>query len=377
MSSLDPRSPIPLYHQVEQAVSQLILEQRLAPGARLPSEPELALWFGVAPLTVRRALERLERAGTIVRRRGSGTFVGPNLPARPIEAPGRIGFILHDPTSPLLLGLIHSIESALRQTNQQTLVLFGGFSDSLECARIREAVEAGAQGLVIWSQCGPLALLEIASLHARGYPVVLVDRCPLELGIDCVLVDDAAGARATADHLLSLGHRRIAFLYGPEPLALSSVSARLGTLRETLAAYGPSTAVSEHYHTQMAAQENMESTLELTSGLLSLPDRPTAIFCVNDALAQAVAVCLARLGVRVPQEISLTGFDGLQYLTTGLRLTTVRRDAGLMGREAVRLLNERAADPARPARRLVLPVEFAPGETSGPAPLSSPGGSHA
>jgi GntR family transcriptional regulator of arabinose operon len=376
MPSLDPHSPIPLYHQVEQAVIQLILAQQLSVGARLPSEPELAQLFGVSPLTVRRALERLERAGAIVRRRGSGTFVGPNPPARPAENPGRIGFILHDPTSPLLLALMHSIESTLRETNQQTLVLFGGFSDALECERIREAVDAGAQGLIIWSQCGPLARREITALHARGFPLVLVDRCPPDLSVDSVLVDDAGGARDTARHLVGLGHRRIAFVYGPETLDLSSTSARLGGLRDILATHELSSTISEHFHPQMASQENIDTTIELARALLDLPIRPTAIFCVNDALAQAIAICLARLGICVPQDISLTGFDGLQYLPNGLRLTTVRRDAGLMGREAVRLLNERAASSARSARRLTLPVEFAPGETSGPAPISPIGGSH-
>lgn len=374
MASLDPRSPIPLYHQIEQAIVQLILEQRLDPGARLPSELELAQQYGVAPMTVRRAMERLERGGIILRRRGSGTFVGSNPPRVPVESPGRVGFILHDPTSPLLLGLMHSVESALRDADLQTLVLFGGFSDRLECERIREAVAAGAQGLVIWSGCGPLALAEITRLHRRGFPVVLIDRCPTDLQVDCVLVDDAAGARATAEHLFALGHRRFAFLYGPEPLELSSISARLGGLREVLMAGGLSiTALSEHFHAQMVAQENLDATLEIARSLLAAPERPTAVFCANDALAQAMAVCLARLGVPVPADISLTGFDGLQYLPTGLRLTTVRRDIARMGREAVRLLQERSAEVTHPARRLILPIEFSPGETTGPIPLSSPG----
>lgn len=364
--SLDHRSPIPLYHQIEQAVTQFILEQQLAPGTRLPSETELAQRFNVAPLTVRRGLERLERDGIIVRRRGSGTFVGANMPARSAQPSGRICFILHDPNSPLLLGLMHSIEGVLRETGRQTLVTFGGFDDALECQRIREAA-ADALGLILWSECGPLATAEIARLHAENFPVVLVDRCPPGLGVDCVLVDDASGAHATARHLLDLGHRQIAFLYGPEPLELSSVTARLGALRETLHLSGlPDDALSVHYHPCMVTQENLDTTLELARGLLAGRPQPSAIFCVNDALAQALAVSLARLGVSVPAEISLTGFDGLHYLPTGQRLTTVRRDAGQMGREAARLLSERIANPGLPVRRLILPVEFSPGETSGP-----------
>jgi DNA-binding LacI/PurR family transcriptional regulator len=370
MEALDPRSPIPLYHQVEQAVTRLILAGRLPPGARLPSEPDLAQQFGVSPLTVRKALERLERAGTIVRRRGSGTFVGSTPPVIPAEA-GRIGFILHDPTSPLLLGLMHSIESALRESGQQTLVLFASFSDALERERIREAA-AAAQGLIIWSGCGPQALAEITALRARGYPLVLVDRCPPGLDTDCVLVDDTAGARAAAEHLYTLGHRRIAFLSGPEPLTLSSVAARLDGLRQVF-----SDGVTLFHHPRMASQENLETTLDLTRAMLADPEPPSAIFCVNDALAQAAAVSLARLGVAVPGQVSLTGFDGLQYLPSGLRLTTVRRDVARMGREAAALLNQRTAGAAGPARRLILPVAFIPGETSGPAPLPAPGGSHA
>jgi GntR family transcriptional regulator, arabinose operon transcriptional repressor len=377
MTSIDPHSPIPLYHQIEQAIIQLILDQHLAPGARLPSETLLAQQFGVAALTVRRGLERLERDGVILRRRGSGTFVGLRMPVRPPEGPGRIGFLLHDPTSPLLLALMHSLESALRETGLQTLVLFGGFSDRLECERIRDVVAAGALGLVIWSQCGPLALAEISRLHARSFPVVLVDRCPPDLEVDCVLVEDAAGARAAAEHLLDFGHRRIAYVYGPETLEMFTTAARLKALREAAFRRGlPPEAISEHFHARMVAQENLDATLAFARELLERPAPPTAIFCVNDALAQAMAVCLARLDVAVPAQISLTGFDGLQYLTSGMRLTTVRRNAALMGREAVRLIKLRIQDPTQPVQRIILPVDFSPGETTGPAPLSLAGGSH-
>jgi DNA-binding LacI/PurR family transcriptional regulator len=126
----------------------------------------------------------------------------------------------------------------------------------------------------------------------------------------------------------------------------------------------------------MVTQENLERTLEFARAILSSPHSPTALFCVNDALAQAMSVSLARLGVSIPGQVSLTGFDGMQYLPTGLRLTTVRRDASLMGREAVRLLAERIANPSLPSRRLILPVDFSPGETTGPAPLHPLRGSH-
>lgn len=361
MENLDPHSPIPLYHQIEQAVGRLILEERLSPGTRLPSEPDLAVRFGVAPLTVRKALERLERDGVVVRRRGSGTFVGPNPPVRPPDAPPRVGFVLHDPNSPLLLGLMHAIESTLRVNGTQMVVLFGRFSDQIECERIQEAVQSGARGLILWSMCGPEARALIARLSASGFPLVLVDRCPPGLEIDCVLVDDISGAQAAADHLLTLGHRRFAFIYGPEELELSSIQARLTGLR-TAAADLP---VTLWHHPDMVSQENLESSLRLASRILSSPNSPGAWFCVNDALAQAMVVSLARLGVKVPDQVSVTGFDGMQYLSTGLRLTTVRRDADQMGREAVRLLLERCSNPALPQRRIVLPVELSPGETTG------------
>jgi DNA-binding LacI/PurR family transcriptional regulator len=103
--------------------------------------------------------------------------------------------------------------------------------------------------------------------------------------------------------------------------------------------------------------------------LLALPVPPTAAFCVNDHLAQALLVVLHRQGVPVPSRFSIAGFDGLDYMPTPQRLTTVRRPTEAMGREAVRLLLARhGAEPGGPPRHVVLPTELRVGETTAAAP---------
>jgi LacI family transcriptional regulator len=103
--------------------------------------------------------------------------------------------------------------------------------------------------------------------------------------------------------------------------------------------------------------------------LLALPERPTAIVSINDLLAMGVLRAAADCGLRVPQDLSLVGFDDIlmaRYLTP--RLTTASKDAVRMGREAVQLVLARLQDPARPPQVIKLPTQFVVRESTGPAP---------
>jgi LacI family transcriptional regulator len=175
---------------------------------------------------------------------------------------------------------------------------------------------------------------ELKALQRMGYPFVVVDpRVPLDEGIPAVSAAHASGARAAVEHLLSLGHRRIAVITGP-PAWMASTE-RLNGYRGALAAAGvmPDPALVA------------ESTFEIASGetaargLLALPDRPTAIFAFNDNAAVGTLRAARDLGLRVPEDLSVVGFDDSeQAAIVTPALTTVRQPLAEMGRMAVSLL---------------------------------------
>lgn len=163
---------------------------------------------------------------------------------------------------------------------------------------------------------------------------------------DACVVDNAAGAELVAHELLTLGHRAIAAVFGPE-------STSTGRDRE-------------HAFRAVLAEAGVELTLEL------LESGPTALFCANDILALGAHDAISWRGLRIPDDITLIGFDDVLLARwQAFRLTTVSQDVGQMVQVCTELLLSRiAAGPDAPPepRRVVLPARLVRRATHGPPP---------
>lgn len=367
---LNHDSPIPLYHQIERSILGLIRQQKLTTGSQLPSEVELASHFGVTRLTIRRALERLAQQGVLYRQRGRGTFVAD--PSAGQHVVHTLTLILPDSSNPLYLAVLAGVEQEARAHGFQVAIALSDNDVVLESQHIQSAVSSGSVGLVLWPLGDETQKDELARFQPQHFPVVLVDRYFTELDIvDRVVVDDFGGAYQATAHLAELGHRRIAFVYGPEGLPISTVQTRREGYKQALLDHGL-TFLEEWvlFHSQKIDPTDLRFTESLVGRLLQLSPPPTAAFCVHDNLAQAFLIALQGSGIPVPQRFSVVGFDGLEYLPVHQRLTTVRRATDEMGIEAVRLvvarLNEGVA--TSPPRHVVLPTELVLGETTAAAP---------
>lgn len=198
----------------------------------------------------------------------------------------------------------------------------------------------------------------------RGLPIVEIsDHIQDKHKVDCVIGDYRVATQAAMAHLLDLGHRRIGLVFGvatPElaadrlgPYQASLQAAGLPLDPELIAECGPT--IADGYQ---AAQR-----------LLTLPQRPTALLAINDLLAIGALRAAGDLGLRVPADFSLVGFDDIPeagYLVP--RLTTSSKDAALMGREAVRLALRRLEQPSLPRQVVEIPSHFVVRESTGPAP---------
>jgi LacI family transcriptional regulator len=175
---------------------------------------------------------------------------------------------------------------------------------------------------------------ELAALRSGDYPFVVADpRVPLSEGIPAVSATHRAGAKAATDHLLSLGHRRIAHISGPRGWA--ATEERIEGYHAALAA-----AVG-HSSSELLAEGDFESPsgYEAAGRLLDLPEPPTAIFASNDNLAVGTLRAARERGLSVPDDLSVVGFDDTelaQIVTPAL--TTVRQPLAELGRTAVSLL---------------------------------------
>lgn len=194
---------------------------------------------------------------------------------------------------------------------------------------------------------------ETARLDRLGMPVVYVSR-KVE-GRPSVYVDDVAGGRAATRHLLTLGHRRIAYLCGnrSDGFTYSSRQRRTGCL-EALAEAGTEPAlVREVSHSRRA-------TLEAIGELTTLSDPPTAVFAETDELALELLTALREARIDVPQQLSMVGFDD-HPVAEWAGLTTVAQDPVSLGAVAGGLVTELIANPdADPAPHRELPLRLIP-----------------
>ncbi len=243
------------------------------------------------------------------------------------------------------------IEEALSDVSYDPIVF------NIETAERREAVfrdlprPERIDGLIIVSLSPHES--ELARIERAGLPTVLVDAH--HRALPRVVGNDVLGGRLAAQHVIRLGHRRIAFVgdHNRTEMAFTSSRLRLTGVRSALKAAGlklPQALVGTGEHSRRRASE-------LATRMLTSPGSPTAIVCASDTQAAGVLEAAAALGLRVPQDLSVTGYDDLE-LADHLGLTTIHQPLFESGVRAVerllRLLDGVATEPLREVQDLSL-----------------------
>lgn len=206
----------------------------------------------------------------------------------------------------------------------------------------------------------------LAHLLERRFPIVgmMAERGDMFRNIDRVISDYRDVTTDVMTHLLSLGHQRIGLIYG---IAVPNLGTdRLFAYQESLRVAGLPVDPGLVVECGPTIEDSYQATLQL----LKLPSRPTALLAINDLLAVGALRAIKDLGLDVPRDISLFGYDDMpmsQYLVP--RLSTASKDGEKMGREAIRLLLARLQDPGRPPQQVKLPARLILRESTGPAPF--------
>ncbi|MFF8714396.1 LacI family DNA-binding transcriptional regulator [Streptomyces sp. NPDC015184] len=180
----------------------------------------------------------------------------------------------------------------------------------------------------------------LAAFRRHRIPFVLVDRVASGGGTCAVSVDDVRGGALAVGHLVSAGHRSVAYVSGPGDLQQIR-DRREGALAALVEGGLPPGALVE------IPSERLDVAAGRDAGarLLGLVPRPTAVFCANDLLALGVLQALYAAGVRVPHDMAIVGYDDIEFAAAAaVPLTSVRRPAAVMGRMAAELLLEESDD---------------------------------
>ena len=209
-----------------------------------------------------------------------------------------------------------------------------------------------------------VAQVALARNSNRKLPVVEIsDHFPENYNLDRVVSDYRMATFEAKTHLFALGHRRIGLVHGVANPDMASD--RVQAYQETLRNEGIPVDDMLIVNCGPTFEDGYQAALRL----FDLADRPSAIVAINDLLALGAMRAAGDRGQRVPEDLSLIGFDDIptaRYLTP--RLTTSSKDAVRMGREAVRLALERIAVPNHPSQIITLPTRFIVRESTGPAP---------
>ena len=221
--------------------------------------------------------------------------------------------------------------------------------------------------------CGAVLILppephaDLEALASRGYPFVLVDpRTSVPRDMVSISAAHFSGARAVTRHLIEFGHRRIGVVTGPPHWRTRDD--RVGGHLAALAEAGVLGDQELILHGEPAA----ETGVRAGGDLLDMQPRPTAVVCFNDKVAVGVMEVAAARGLRVPEDLSVAGFDDIDVSrATTPRLTTVRQPLQEMGRTAVTMLMRQLDGHVHEALSMELGTRLVVRESTGPAPESA------
>lgn len=276
-----------------------------------------------------------------------------------------IGIVVSDLLNPFYPRLIQSIDETARTMGFSTVLLEAEFDVPDRIGAAERFLSGLVDGILFAASWG--APDSVRRLQARGVPFAVVTSRPRAEDVDFVVVDDRAGAGSAVEHLLALGHRRIAHIMGAEQD--SSTDDRLAGYQAALRSAGIPDDLQLVVRARRGADRQLDCE-EAIEALFRLDGPPTAIFCANDAIAlQALGLIDAR-GRRVPRDMSLVGFDDVPLAShPRLGLTTVAQPVGEIGGRAAAWVigRTRGSDGTQPLR-VVLPAPLVVRSTSGPVP---------
>lgn len=296
----------------------------------------------VKPETRQRVLTAMTRLGYVVDQRARSLAGGRSQV---------IGLLVHDAGTSYIGEIIRGIDEELASAQYDLLLYTTHRRKTKESAYVTTLTRGMADGLLLVSPRNPGVYLE--TLRQHRFPHVMIDHRGSDDETPAVAAENWQGTYNATEYLIEFGHQRIGFITGD----MAQICAQ-----DRLAGY--ETALTDHgitFDPELVCEGNFFQSLGYVgaSAMLELPNPPTAIFASNDVSAFGVMEAVRDHGLRIPDDISVVGFDDIpQAAHVHPPLTTVRQPLEEMGRAATRMLLEHIKDPERPLKRVELPTEL-------------------
>ena len=310
---------------------------------------EVARAAGVSQATAARALGGYGYASPDTRRRvteaASSLGYRPNGVARALvsRATHTIGLVVGDIENPFFAGAARGLADVLEPEGYTVLLANSDESAEREMRAVETLRDRRVDGMVV-VPAEIAAAPHLTELVDSGVATVQLDRAARGLPADAVMVDNEVGARRAVEHLVGLGHTRIGIV--SDRPAVSSSADRIQGYRTALRTAG----LHPERELESVGGSTQAEGFAAARRLLSAPDRPTAVFTANNFMTVGTLLAIRELGLRVPQDVALVGFDDLDWTTlVEPAVTVIAQPVAALGRMAgERLLRRLGGDEAEP-----------------------------
>lgn len=360
----------PLYQQILEYLREKITSRQLLPGQQLPTEFELAEQFGVSRITSKRALEELEKEGYIYRKRGHGSFVSPSVIKTANNGIGKVVSIIF-PYHSAEGWVMTYIKGAMDYLNPR------GYFLSIHCTGgenerdyLNQLTLDGVGGIIYYPSSTVKNIDILTTLCMNNYPVVTIDKYFDGIPLSHVVSDNFNGEYMLVKHMVELGHRRIAYVCADTINNKSSLRDRYLGYCKALKDHGleiDQEIIFLDYYTRMIEfKEESKQKEFLREKLKSMIDSGvTAMLAENDVEAITIYKILTEIDVKIPQQVSLAGFDNIELLKHfELPLTTINQNFYEIGKRAAQLVVKSIEEKSYKYVREIIPVELIKGETT-------------
>ncbi|MBM6995696.1 GntR family transcriptional regulator [Paenibacillus sp. DXFW5] len=319
----------PKYETVKQALQQQIQAGKLQPGDKLPHEEDLMKQFKVSGITIRKALTELADEGVITRIKRKGSFVNGTQPAD--HSSHLIAFILsaEDNFDVSYMKIIKGAQQAAAEFNYSLIVEWSNENLAVEQASIQKMLDRKVDGFLIYPFDPVRSKDNYQLIEQNSIPYLLVDRYNVDHPSYFSGCDNYDGAILATRELIRLKHTKIKF---------ASYHFFLHSEQERFAGY--CSAMRQAGLT--VTDEDLLTRIDYDGLADSILKREvTALFCSNDKIAIEIIGQLTGRGLKIPQDVSIIGFDDWDHSSNlSIGLSTVRQNFEEIGRNAANLLNQ-------------------------------------
>jgi len=331
---------IPAYRQIINDISEKIKSGYYKPGEKLPSESKLTEEFSTSRITVTRALKELELTEIIYKVKGKGSFVSEISIVRnkiiSLIIPHKANFFSGGQQ------YIRSVYKYCKKAGYLCSVHYSEQSSTREREILEELMNHNIAGVILYP-INSRNIDSISQLLISGCPIILLDRKLEEIEIPVVESDNLTGAYNAVQYMISMGHKRIAFIG-----ELDSYSAKERYKGYCRALYDNKIAIdrdiviskySDVYQQDKQHILNQENAAVIVERISNGINKITSLFCISDYVAFRISEALQNKGIVIPDDISICGFDNLHYFPErDLNIATVEQDFNKIGKISVELL---------------------------------------